>query len=139
MRDAKDYVGFQAGLDLETGLDFALITTRGIRRRYSDTLLGLKRFNDPMKLNGGFTALMFDENPIFVDDQCPVSNMWGLALNKMFWAQMSDWDWMEEDGKVLKWEPRRDRYIAVLYKYCQLGTTFRTAHFRLTGLTDDVR
>lgn len=141
MRDAKDGVGFEAGLDLETGLDFALITTRGIRRRYSDTLTALKRFNnaESVSLHGGFTALMFDENPIFVDDQCPVGNLWGLALNKMFWAQMSDWDWMEEDGKVLKWEPRRDRYIAVLYKYCQLGTTFRTAHFRLTGLTDDVR
>jgi len=141
MRLAKDTVGFNAGLDLENGLDFALITTRGVRRRYADTLTGLKRFNnsDSVKLHGGFTALMFDENPIFIDDQCPVGNMYGLALNKLFWSQMSDWDWMEEDGHVLKWEPRRDRYIAVLFKYCQLGTTFRTAHFRLTGLTDDVR
>lgn len=141
MRLAKDTVGFNAGLDLENGLDFALITTRGVRRRYADTLVGLKRFNnsDSVKLHGGFTALMFDENPIFIDDQCPVGNMYGLALNKLFWSQMSDWDWMEEDGHVLKWEPRRDRYIAVLFKYCQLGTTFRTAHFRLTGLTDDVR
>lgn len=141
LRNAKDTVGFNAGLDLETGLDFALITTRGVRRRYSDTLTALKRFSnaESVTLHGGFTALMFDENPIFIDDQCPVGNIYGLALNKMFWAQMSDWDWMEEDGKVLKWEPRRDRYIAVLYKYCQLGTTFRTAHFRLTGVTDDVR
>lgn len=141
LRTAKDTVGFNAGLDLESGLDFAIITTRGIRARYSETLTALKRFNnaDAVSLHGGFTALMFDENPIFIDDQCPVGNVWGLALNRMFWSQMSDWDWMEEDGKVLKWEPRRDRYIAVLYKYCQLGTTFRTAHFRLTGVTDDVR
>lgn len=141
MRTAKDTVGFNAGLDLEQGLDFALITTRGVRRRYADTLTGLKRFNndEAVKLHGGFTALMFDENPIFIDDQCPVGNMYGLALNKLFWSQMSDWDWMEEDGHVLKWEPRRDRYIAVLFKYCNLGTTFRTAHFRLTGITDDVR
>jgi hypothetical protein len=141
LRTAKDTVGFNAGLDLEQGLDFALITTRGVRRRYADTLTGLKRFNndEAVKLHGGFTALMFDENPIFIDDQCPMGNLYGLALNKMFWSQMSDWDWMEEDGHVLKWEPRRDRYIAILFKYCNLGTTFRTAHFRLTGLTDDVR
>lgn len=141
LRNAKDYVGFIAGIDTETGLDFALISTRGIRRRYSDTLTALKRFSnaDSVTLHGGFTALMFDENPFFIDDQCPVGNLYGIALNRMFWAQMSDWDWMEEDGKVLKWEPRRDRYIAVLYKYCQLGTWARNAHFVLTGLTDDVR
>lgn len=141
MRLAKDTVGFNAGLDLEQGLDFAIITTRGVRRRYADTLVGFKRFSndDSVKLHGGFTALMFDENPIFIDDQCPVGNMYGVALNKLFWSQASDWDWMDQDGDVLKWEPRRDRYIAILYKYCNLGTTFRTAHFRLTGLTDDVR
>ena len=141
MRDAKDAVGFEQGLDLSAGLDFALITTRGIRRRYSDTLTALKRFNDAssVTLHGGFTALMFDENPIFIDDTCPIGNMYGLALNKMFWAQGSDWNWMDRDGDVLKWENRRDRYIAVLYKYCNLGTTFRGAHFRLTGLSDDAR
>jgi len=142
LRDAKDGVMFESGVDIDgSGLDYAIVTTRGIRRRYADTLLALKRFNDAQstKLHGGFTTLMFDENPIFVDDQCPVGNVYGLALNKLFWSQMSDWDWMEEDGKVLKWESRRDRYIAVLYKYCQLGTTQRNAHFRLTGITDDVR
>lgn len=141
LRDAKDGVMFESGLDLESGLDYALVTTRGIRRRYADTLTSLKRFNDAqsVKLHGGFTAVMFDENPIFVDDQCPVGSIYGLALNKLFWSQQSDWDWMEEDGKVLKWESRRDRYIAVLYKYCQIGTTQRNAHFRLTTVTDDVR
>lgn len=141
LRDAKDGTMFESGVDLTSGLDFALVTTRGIRRRYADTLTALKRFNDnsSMTLHGGFTALMFDENPIFVDDQCPVGNVYGLSTNKLFWAQMSDWEWMEQDGKVLKWESRRDRYIAVLYKYCQLGTTQRNAHFRVSGLTDDVR
>ncbi len=141
LRNAKDEVGFETGLDVESGLDFAIVTTRGIRRRYADTLTSLKRFNDAqaVKLHGGYTALFFDENPIFVDDQCPVSTVFGLSLNRLFWSQMSDWDWMDEDGKVLKWESRKDRYIAVLYKYCQLGTTHRGAHFKLTGVTDDVK
>jgi len=141
LHKAKDEVGFEQGVDLDNGLDFALVTTRGIRRRYANTLTSLKRFNDAdsVKLHGGYTALMFDENPIFIDDQVPVGSVYGLALNKLFWSQMSDWDWIEEDGNVLKWESRKDRYIAVLYKYCQLGTTWRGAHFKLTGLTDDVR
>lgn len=141
LRDAKDGVGFEQGIDLDSGLDFAILTTRGIRRRYADTLVSLKRFNDAqsVKLHGGYTALMFDENPIFADDQCPVSTVYGLALNKLFWSQLSDWDWMDEDGKVLSRDAGKDRYSAVLYKYCNLGTTHRGAHFKLTGITDDVR
>lgn len=141
LRDAKDGVGFEQGVDVDSGLDFVILTTRGIRRRYADTLTSLKRFNDAqsVKLHGGFTALMFDENPIFVDDQCPVSTVFGLSLSSLFWSQLSDWDWMDEDGKVLSRESRKDRYSAVLYKYCALGTTRRGAHFKLTGVTDDVR
>lgn len=141
LRTAKDTVGFESGIDLESGNDFAIITTRGIRRRYADTLTSVKRFNDAQSVNlhGGFKTVMFDENPIFVDDQCPTGSVYGLSLKDMFWAQLSDWDWMEEDGKVLKWESRKDRYTAVLFKYCQLGTTRRNGHFRLTTVTDDTR
>jgi hypothetical protein len=141
LRTAKDNVGFESGADLESGLDFAIITTRGIRRRYADTLLANRQVSvaNPVKLHGGFSALFFDENPIFVDDACPIGNVFGLALRDFFWSQLADWDWMDEDGNVLKWESRRDRYIAVLYKYCQLGITARNRHFRLTAVTDDTK
>lgn len=141
LRDALDGIGFESGVDLEGSMDFALISTRGIRRRYADTLVGLKQFNDvqSQSLRGGFKYLDFDGNPWFVDDACPVSTVVGLSLKDFFWAQMSDWDWMDQDGDVLKWESRRDRYVAVLYKYCQLGTTARNRHFRLTGVTDLVQ
>lgn len=138
LRTAKDTVGFNAGADVNSGLDYALISTRGVRRAYADTLTNLRRFDatNTVKLNGGFEVLTFDGNPFFVDDQCPTGELYGLALNKMFWAQGDDWQWMDEDGKTLKWEPRRDRYIGILYKYCQFGTTQRNLHFRLTGVTD---
>lgn len=141
LRAAKDAVGFEAGSDADNPNEFALLTTRGIRANYAATLTSLKQFTNEqsVKLHGGYTALMFDENPIFVDDQVTPGTVWGLSLKDFFWAQLSDWDWMEEDGKVLKWESRRDRYVAVLYKYCNLGVTKRNTHFKLTGITDDVR
>jgi hypothetical protein len=141
IRDALDGVGFEAGVDMENDLDYALISTRGIRRRYADTLLGVKQFVnvESQNLRGGFKYLDFDGNPWFCDDACPIGTVVGLSLKDFFWAQSSDWDWMDKDGDVLKWENRRDRYVAVLYKYCQLGTTARNRHFRLTGITDDVR
>jgi hypothetical protein len=141
VHDALDNVGFESGVDMEGDLSFALVSTRGIRRRYADTLLGLKQFNDvqSQNLRGGFKYLDFDGNPWFVDDSCPIGTLVGLSLKDFFWAQSSDWDWMDKDGEVLKWESRRDRYIAILYKYTQLGTMARNRHFRLTGITDDVK
>jgi hypothetical protein len=141
LRSGKDAIGFEAGLDTESGLDFALVTTRGIRNAYADGLVSLKQFTnaDSVKLRGGFTALFFDENPIFVDDQTKPGTIFGLSLNKLFWSQMSDWEWLDKDGDILKWESRKDRFIAVLYKYCQLGTTHRGAHFKLTDVDDDTR
>jgi hypothetical protein len=141
LRTAKDEVGFESGADLESGLDFAIITTRGIRRRYADTLLANRNVSvaNPVKLHGGFSALYFDENPIFTDDACPIGTVFGLALRDFFWAQLKDWDWIDQDGSVLKWENRRDRFVAVLRKYCQLGVTARNRHFKLTGVTDDTK
>lgn len=138
LRNALDQVGFNTGLDLEGNSNYALVTTRGIRANYAQTLTALKRFNDAqsVKLHGGFTAVMFDENPIFIDDMCPVGTVYGLSMDKLLWIRGQDWSWMEEDGKVLKWEPRRDSYVSVLYTYLNLGTTHRGAHFKLTGVTD---
>lgn len=141
LRDMKDGAMFESGLDQTSDLDFALVSTRGIRRRYSDTLLSLKNFvnSDATTLRGGFKVLTFDENPFFVDDQCPVSTLYGISVKDLFWAQLNDWNWLDQDGNVLKWESRKDRWIAILAKYSQLGTTRRNAHAVLTGITDDVR
>ncbi len=137
LRQLTDSIGRESG-DEE---NLVMITTRGIRNRYANTLTAYKRFNDAqaVKLRGGFTALMFDEKPIVVDDHCPVGTIYCLNTDQLFWSQMSDWDWMDEDGKALKWESRYDRYIAVLYKYCNMGTYARNRHGKITGAADDTR
>ncbi len=138
LRLAKDTVGFETGLD-ESGMEFILITTRGIRANYADTQLPLKRHINTQKLQGGFDAIMFDENPIFVDDACQPGRLYGLRVNKLMWATMKDWSWMDEDGAVLSRVPGRDQYQAVLYAYMQMLTTERGAHFQLQGVDDTVR
>lgn len=140
-RTALDNVGFESGIDLESGNDFVWITTRGVRRRYQDTLVAFRRFTEAngKKLTGGFSVLEFDGQPIFADDQCPSGNIFGLSIPELFWSQMSDWEWMDQDGDVLKQLPNKDAYTAILFKYSQLGTTRRNAHLRLTGVTDDPR
>jgi hypothetical protein len=117
------------------------ITTRGVRNRYANTLTALKRFNDAQSvtLRGGFNALMFDDTPMVYDDHCPLGHVFALNTDAMFWSQMSDWEWMEEDGNVLKWESRLDRYVGVLFKYCNLGTWARNRHGKITGAADDTK
>lgn len=138
LRQLVDSIGFESGSDDE----ICMITTRGIRNRYANTLTSMKRFNDAQSvtLRGGFKALMFDDHkPMVVDDHCPPSNLYALNTDALFWSQNSDWEWMEEDGEVLKWEPRFDRYIAILFKYSNLGTWARNRHGRIINADDDVR
>jgi len=137
LRRLKDAVGFESGSDEE----MILITTRGIRNRYAQELVAYKRFNDAqsVKLRGGFTALMFDETPMVYDDHCPSGHLFAVNTDAMFWSQMSDWEWMEEDGEVLKWEPRYDRYVGILFKYCNLGTWARNRHGKIVNAEDDVK
>jgi hypothetical protein len=137
MRQITDAIGFESGSDDE----LVYIWTRGIRNRYANTLTSLKRFNDTqsMTLRGGFKALLFDDKPAVVDDQCPPGTIYALNMDSLFWSQNSDWDWMDQDGEVLKWEPRYDRYIAVLYKYCNLGTYARNRNGKIINAADDVR
>lgn len=136
LRDAVDNVG------LNSGIDGGLIGlwTRGIRNAYAATLTSLKRFNDAesVTLRGGFKALMFDENPMVVDDFCPMGNVVFINPEDLFWAEASDFEWMDQDGSVLNRVPDRDAYEASMFKYYDLGTTRRNAHARLTGVTDPI-
>ncbi len=141
IHNAMDNVGFETGVDPESDNNFVMVTTRGIRSRYAQTLTTLKQFTDAgvMHLRGGFKVLDFDGRPIYTDDQCPVGNVWGLSVKDLFWAEASDWEWMEKDGAVLSRVSGFDKYEAILFKYANLGTTNRARHFRLSGVTDDTR
>jgi hypothetical protein len=136
LRQLTDAIGFESGSDEE----IIMITTRGIRNRYANTLTALKRFNDAqsMTLRGGFKALMFDDVPMVVDDHCPKGYVYALNTKALFWSQMSDWEWIDEDGDVLKQVPGYDKYVAYLYKYCNMGTYARNRHGVITGADDDV-
>jgi len=138
LRQVEDAVGFESGSDEE----LIYITTRGIRNRYANTLISLKKFNDAQSvtLRGGFKALLFDDNPILIDDVCPIGRVWALNTGAMFWSQMSDWEFMEEDtGKALHIVPGFDQYQAWIFKYCQLGTWARNRHGFIVNAADDTR
>ncbi len=137
LRQLTDGIGFESGSDEE----IILLTTRGVRNRYANTLTPLKRFNDSesMTLRGGFKALMFDDKPMVIDDHCRIGRVYALNTDALFWSQMSDWEWLEEDGTVLKHVTGYDKYEAHLFKYMNLGTFARNRHGKITGAADDTK
>ncbi len=138
LRSAKNTVGFETGLD-EDGLSFMLLSSRGLRANYAETQMPLKRHVNTQQLDGGFDAIMFDSTPFVTDDHCQLGTVYGLRLPKIEWKMLKDWSWMDEDGAVLSRVPGKDKYVAVLYMYGQMITTLRSAHFKITGLTDDIK
>jgi hypothetical protein len=113
-----------------------IFTNHKTRRRYEKLLQGQKRFVNPMKLEGGHTALEFDGIPVVVDKDAPPQRMWFLRLEDIMWMQMADIQWMEEDGAVLKKVAGKDAYEAVLFTYRDLVTKSpanQTCLFDITG------
>lgn len=135
LRQLVDSVGFESGSDEE----MVGIWTRGQRTRYAALLQSQKRFNDmeSVTLRGGFKAILFDDMAMVVDDHCPTGQTFFLNTDALYWAQLSDWEWGDEDGDPFKWVSRTDSYIAYMYKYFNLGTTARNRHGKITGGADD--
>jgi hypothetical protein len=123
-----------------------IITTRGVRRRYLNTLKSEKRFTDKesVVLRGGFKALMFNEYPLVYDDDCPKGTMWYLNTDALAWIFLPDgdqpgnWDWVDDDGAILtRKADRTDAFEGYLAADHNLAVTARNQLGRNDGLEDD--
>jgi len=125
-----------------------IITTRGVRRRYVNTLKAQKRFNDSMSgvLHGGFKTIDFNGMPLVIDDQCPKGNMWFLRPSDFawFWLGANDFRWLNRDGKVLRMVlgsgvngEDQDQWRATTYRFHDLACTRTKTQARLFNLADD--
>jgi hypothetical protein len=121
-----------------------IITTRGVRRRYANTLKAQKRFNDALSqtLHGGFKYLDFNGYPMLYDDDCPKQHAFFLTPDDFLWIwlQANDFQWMQRDGAVLRKieSPDLDAYKATLYKYMDFGCTRRNTQGAIYNLADDI-
>lgn len=124
------------------GTDIDLwVTTDGVHRGFAANLTSLKRFANTVEVKGGYKGLEITAgggNPVGLvwDRDCPAQTAFGLATSHLAQHEMSDWEWMDEDGAVLSRVSGKDAYEAVLFKYHELTTDKRNAHVLLTGLTE---
>jgi len=154
----KTYAGGSATFDEDQGqqvLDAVategwetelIISTRGVRRRYVNTLKAQKRFLDTQsgKLHGGFTTIDFNGVPLTIDDQCPKGYMFFLRPSDFLWMWLggNDFRWLQRDGKILRMVTGgagadKDNWRATLYRYHDLAITRRKTQAYINALADD--
>jgi len=121
-----------------------ILTTRGVRRRYVNTLKAQKRWNDANAgtMHGGFKYIDYNGMPLVFDDDCPKQHMFFLDLDSYLWINLNgqDFRWMNRDGAILRKveNPDTDAYKATLYKYCDLGIYRRKTQGVVYNLADDI-
>lgn len=131
MRQAMDFS------ELEGGKIDLLTASYGVRASYEALLQDLKRFTNPTKLEGGFSALLFDDRPIIVDRYHESGEMNFIDLDEIDLYSMGDFDWMEDDkGSILEKVQGFDKYTATMYVYETLVTYKRNAHTKLDDITE---
>jgi hypothetical protein len=121
-----------------------ILTTRGIRRRYVNTLKAQKRWNDANAgtMHGGFKYIDYNGFPLVFDDDCPKQHMFFIRPEDYMWVNLNgqDFRWMNRDGAILRKveNPDLDAYKATLYKYCDLGIERRKTQGVIYNLADDI-
>lgn len=136
MQEAVD--GVEAQLADDTGGALSptiLLTTRAIRRKYAELLKADKRFIDWKVMDGGFKVLEFNGIPMAVDNDAHDGEMYFLYEPSLAIYQMSDLEWMEEDGNVLTKIANYDAYEAILFAYWELGCSRRNVNAVLTDIS----
>lgn len=130
-------------IDIEAGKSPNLcVTTKGVRRNYAAQLKSMKRFNDgaSVTLKGGFKALTIDcgdvSLPLVADRDCTGNTAYLLNTNHLTQHEMSDWEWADYDGAVLRNRSGYDEWEAFMFKYHQLCTDQRNAHGIISDLSE---
>jgi hypothetical protein len=121
-----------------------ILTTRGVRRRYVNTLKTGKRWNDAQAttMHGGFKYIDFNGMPLVFDDDCPKQHMFFIRPQDYLWVNLNgnDFRWMNRDGAILRKveNPDQDAYKGTLYKYADLGVHNRKTQGVIYNLADDI-
>lgn len=135
--DIKIKKGFhQADIIADSAPNF-ILTSHGVERSYYEYLETTKRNINTMTLNGGYTALNFDNKPLVADKFCTAGDMFLLNMADFVLHQMGEWDFLDRDGSIFKQTANKAAWDAVLVKYGDLGCRKPIGQVKLTGITED--
>lgn len=115
----------------------AMISTPGMQRALFNLLQSQVRYTEPLNLKGGFKAIEYMGQPFIADRQAPFGKVFFLDEKYLNIIDAGDWDWLNEDGNILKWVVGYDAWEAVLARYLNLSAKKRNTQLVLYGLTSD--
>jgi hypothetical protein len=106
------------------------------RRLLTDMLKSSRQFVDTVELTAGYrTGRYAGLYPILPDKFVPDRVMYLNNHSFLSFQQSSDWDFMQEDGAVLKHVSGTPNYEAILFKFGQLVTPRRNAFASVVNLS----
>ena len=122
--------------DAGNGSPSLIVTTKGGLRAYGDLMAGQHLFTNMTKIDGAIDTPTFDKKPIVADKYCPSGYWYFIDESNMVHLVLTDWEWGDDDGSVLKWVSGSDAVTAYLRKYDNVGCWSRNSHGVLTGVTE---
>jgi hypothetical protein len=123
-----------------------LVTSAGVSRALASSMQAMRRNVDNVQLKAGYSGIAWTSptegmgqakaKALCWDRDCPENNLLGLATDHLVEFILNDWDWMDQDGAVLSRVSGKDAYEATLFKYHEMATDQRSAHFRVVDLIE---
>lgn len=117
-----------------------LLTSTGIWTAYGESLLGLRRFAAPeMELKGGFLGVKVANATLVDDPWSPRGRLYAIYGPETVFVDLQDFGELSvNDAPTWQRADNFDRWEAVFGAYWNYGTTDRSAHGVISGITDTV-
>jgi hypothetical protein len=117
------------------------VASFGVFQNFYNQLSSRRQIVNTEDIGGGYSGLyvqtMQGKIAFTFDKDCPANSFWGLDTQQLTINQESDWELMGEDGSRLSRVPNRDAYEFTVFKYAELTTQTRNAHFVIKDLQED--
>lgn len=101
---------------------------------YQQLLTSRRALNDTMKLEGGWTALIFNGQPLVRNPYMVATDAFLLDTSMFSVDMISDWNWIEGTDGVLNLIPGYPLYRGSITKYCDIMCTLPGGLIKLGGV-----
>lgn len=118
--------------------DMVMFSNTRVHDMHVANLTSERRQVNPMELKSGQDAIEWGGKTWVKDKDCPPQRLYWLRMADIFWRQMGDEGWMDEDGAVLNRVVtsggKKDAYEATWSKYTDMVTRAPANHGLIQGI-----